>query len=161
MRFLKIRIILIQILILTVLWLVAGCSKNLRHLQNVDEFEEQVLLADKPVLVEFYKGGCPTCLGLEAGLNKLSKEYEGRVEFARFELMPPIFVVTSQELKDNYDVSFFPTVLLFDHAEVQGRWVMEYGLNSYRQALNQVALPDSSPTPIHPIPASTECRVRV
>ena len=97
MCYLKFRVIL-QVLVLMVLWLAGGCAKNLRHLQNIDEFAEQVLLSDKPVLVEFYKGGCPTCLGLEAGLNKLAKEYEGRVEFARFELMPPIFVVTSQEL---------------------------------------------------------------
>lgn len=142
MRFLKFRIMVIQILALAAFGLVSGCSKNLQHLQNIEEFEEQVLLADKPVLVEFYKGGCPTCLGLEPGLDKLAKEYEGRVEFARFELMTPIFVVTSPELKDHYDVSIFPTVLLFDQAEVQGRWVMDYDLNSYRQALNRVALPD-------------------
>lgn len=140
MCYLKFRVIL-QVLVLMVLWLAGGCAKNLRHLQNIDEFAEQVLLSDKPVLVEFYKGGCPTCLGLEPGLDRLAEEYKGRVEFVRFELMTPIFAVTSPELKDQYKVSFFPTVLLFDQAEVRGRWVMDYDLNSYRSALNQVTLP--------------------
>jgi len=114
-----------------------GCSKNLRHIQNQEEFDEYVLLAEKPVLVEFYKGGCPTCLTLEPSLDKLADEYRGKVEFVRFELMTPIFVVTSQEMKETYEVSVFPTVLLFVDGNVRARWVMNYDLDTYRPILDQ------------------------
>ncbi len=144
--------ILILISALTALWSAGGCSKNLRHIQNLEEFEEHVLLAEKPVLVEFYKGGCPTCLGLEPRLDMLADEYKGRVDFVRFELMTPIFVVTSQEMKENYEVSVFPTVILFNEGEVRGRWVMNYDLNSYRPVLDQAVKGKGKPFSLDQIP---------
>jgi thioredoxin 1 len=115
-----------------------GCSHNVRPIQSLEAFDEQVLLAEKPVLVEFYKGGCPTCLALEPRLDMLADEYKGRIEFVRFELMTPVFVLTSEELQDRYTISYFPTVILFYKGEEKERWIMDYDLNSYRPALNRV-----------------------
>lgn len=57
--------------------------------------------------------------------------------FAKFELMMPYFVVTSQRYQEAYDVHAFPTVILFVDGKVRYRWVCEYDLDSYRAQLNK------------------------
>ncbi len=95
-----------------------------------------MLEADKPVLVDFYKGGCPTCVALEPTFKKLSKEYEDRVVFASFELMKPYFAVTSAPVKEQYDIRFYPTVVLFVDGQEQERWALHYDIKDYRRSLD-------------------------
>ena len=104
-------------------------------------FEREVLQASEPVLVDFYKGGCPTCLMLNPGLDQLAEEYQGRVLLAKFQLMTAYLVTTSVEIKKKYDIAFFPTVLLFVNGEEKRRWVMHYEMDDYRKALDEVAGP--------------------
>jgi hypothetical protein len=59
------------------------------------------------------------------------------VVFAKFELMMPYFVVTSQRYQEAYNVHAFPTVILFVDGKVRYRWVCEYNLDDYRAKLNQ------------------------
>jgi thioredoxin-like negative regulator of GroEL len=89
-------------------------------------------------VVDFYKGGCPTCLLLDGTMNKLADEYKGRAVVARFELMKPYFAVTAPGLKAKYDISLFPTVVLFVNGEERHRWVMEYKIDKYRSVLRDV-----------------------
>ena len=140
--------------VLLVLWLLAalaasGCaSKNLVQVEDQSEFQKQVLAADRPVLVNFYKGGgCPTCLLVNPILNELAEEYQGRVSFARFEAMTPLFQVTSQPLRDAYNIAFFPTTVLFVDGKEKERWIMDYDINHYRRTLDAVlaAAPHGGP----------------
>jgi thiol-disulfide isomerase/thioredoxin len=132
----------------------AGCaSKNLKPLDNSSEFQKQVLEADRPVLVNFYKGGgCPTCLLVTPILNQLAEEYQGRVAFATFEIMTPLFQVRSQTLRDTYGIAFFPTTVLFVNGQERDRWIINYDINSYRKGLN-AALADAPAAP-QPEPAA-------
>jgi thiol-disulfide isomerase/thioredoxin len=99
-------------------------------------------------MVDFYKGACPTCVVLDPLMNQLAQEYRGRVVFARIELMKPYFAVTSEELKKRYDISLFPTEVLFVHGEEKHRWSLDYSLDKYRKALDEVAgPPPEAPTP--------------
>ena len=128
---------------LTLTVLAGGCaSQKLKCIKNLEDFEQHVIYSDQPVLLEFYKGGCPTCITLEPSLARLAEEFQGRVAFVRFELMTPIFVVRYPELKDQYDVSYFPTVILFVDGQEKKRWILNYDIDSYREALNEVAAPE-------------------
>jgi len=123
------------------LTLLAGCCapQRLRNIRDIDDFMQHVVMSEKPVLVELYKGGCPTCVALNPLLETLAQEYDCQIEFARFELVTPVFVVTSPEIMELYHVYFFPTIILFTNGQEQKRWVLEYDINSYRQRLNEIA----------------------
>ncbi|MBE3098074.1 MAG: hypothetical protein IMZ44_13230 [Planctomycetes bacterium] len=120
---------------------------KLMRIKDEADFDRRVLQADRPVLVVFYKGGCPTCLLLHPALGQLAGEYQGRVIFARFEIMKPYFVVTSREVKKRYHVAFYPTVILFVNGQEKDRWVLGYNLAAYRKALDEVAGPPPQETP--------------
>lgn len=57
---------------------------------------------------------------------------------AKFEMMKPYFAVTSEELRQRYNVSAFPTVILFVNGRDVRRWEMQYDLDEYRRAIDEV-----------------------
>ena len=85
-----------------------GAGAKILTIKDEAEFERLVLRpspdaglrpagpAARPVMVVFYKGGCPTCLVLYPVLKCLAEEYGDRVLFASFEIMKPYFVVTAK-----------------------------------------------------------------
>ena len=111
---------------------------KLTHIKNEADFEQRILHADRPAVVVFYKGGCPTCLLLHPSLRQLAEEYSGRVLFAGFELMKPYFVVTAREVRQRYHIAYYPTVILFVGGRERKRWTLNYRLASYRKALDKV-----------------------
>ncbi len=116
-----------------------GCaaSRNLVLVQDEAQFRSTVLESDKPVLVDFYKGGgCPTCQFVVPILNQLAEEYHGRVTFVQFEYMKPYFVTTSDEISSRYKVGLFPTVVLINQGQETNRWSLDYSIDDYRQALD-------------------------
>lgn len=115
-----------------------GCDGGqVTHLRNDAEFNQVVLQSDKPVLVDFYKGGCPTCIRVDGMMGQLAEEYKGRVIVAKFMLMQPYFVVTSPELKRQYGIDFFPTVILFVNGKETWRLLRDYELDDYRRVMDQ------------------------
>jgi len=120
--------------------LAGGCaSEKIIKINDYAEFEKKVIQSPKPVLVEFYKQGCPTCVVLESNLNKLAEEYEGRVLFVKFELMSGVFVPQCPELKEKYNLRYlFPTALLLVNGQEKQRWILKYDMDSYRMALDKV-----------------------
>jgi thioredoxin 1 len=123
-----------------------GCGgAKVTPLSSEAEFDATIR-SPQPVLVDFYKGGCPTCVALDGTMDKLADEYRGRAIVAKFELMKPYFAVTSPELKKRYDISFFPTAVLFVNGQEVKRWVIHYEIKDYRQGLNE-ALATSRPPP--------------
>ena len=114
-----------------------GCADgSATHLRDAAEVKQVVLQGDKPVLVDFYKGGCPSCIALDGLIDKLAEEYAGRVTVAKFRLVQPYFVVTSPELKDKYAISAFPTVILFVNGQETWRFQVDYDANDYRKAID-------------------------
>ena len=111
---------------------------KLTTIKDEADFAQRILRAERPAVVVFYKGGCPTCLLLHPALKQLAEEYHGRVIFAGFEVMKPYFVVTCREVKRQYHIAYYPTVILFVSGEERKRWTLNYRLASYRKALDKV-----------------------
>lgn len=114
-----------------------GCGGGSLMEIEPSAFDAQVLNSDRPVLVEFYKAGCPTCLALEPGLDQLAQEYQGRVVFAKFKVYEWYFGVPAADIKDRYDVWWTPTVILFVKGQEYHRWVGDYNLDDYRSVLDE------------------------
>jgi thiol-disulfide isomerase/thioredoxin len=126
----------------------AGCGgSSLKPIQTETEFQEQVILAKQPVIVDFYKGGCPTCLALDPMLDKLMADYGDRVFFARFEIMKPWFAVTSDTLKKEHRIAYYPTVILFVAGQEKKRWVLNFDSQEYRTVLEEIVGPPTSKEP--------------
>lgn len=120
-------------------FLTAGCgSRNMVSLGSSQDFQRQVLDSKKPVLVHFYKSGCPWCSLLEPGLDRLAGDYGGRAVFANYCLKDWLGGVTNWEIRSKYDIGWYPTVILFVNGRERQRWVMHYDVKSYRKALEEV-----------------------
>lgn len=82
---------------------------------NTDEFETQVLKADKPAMVEFGASWCGPCKMLEPVLEELALELEGKVDFFT------VNVDQNPELVMAHGVMGVPTVILFRDGQAVNR----------------------------------------
>jgi thioredoxin 1 len=125
--------------------LLGGCGGGaMTTIHNDAEFQATVIASHQVVLVDFYKGLCPTCIALDGVMDKLARDYKGKVVVAKFKLVQPYFVVTSQKLKDQYDIHFFPTAVLFADGKEVKRFIIKYDEKLYRKALDGLV---GGPTP--------------
>jgi thioredoxin 1 len=116
-----------------------GCGPSkFKQLSTQAEFEEYVLKADRPVLVDFFKGGCASCLFLDPCMDQLSEEYKDRVAFYKFEGMRFWLEVPCIEIIKRYRIGLYPTVLLFVDGKEKKRWAVNYGSDAYRRVLDEV-----------------------
>jgi len=120
----------------------AGCgSSRLAIIRDEVTFNEQVLKADRPVVVEFSKGGCLWCMFVESTMDQLAGEYQGRVRFARFEMVDGWGKIASETLWKRYRIGLYPTVILFVGGRERKRWVVDYNADNYRKVLDETAGP--------------------
>lgn len=114
-----------------------GCATSeITKLRTDAEFQE-ALVTDKPVLVDFFKAGCATCIPVDGTMQKLAKEYKDRATIANFMVMKANFAVPSPAIKAKYDINFFPTIILFRNGAEVRRWVLSNDIGSMRHALDE------------------------
>ena len=79
-----------------------------------DNFEEEVLKSDIPVLVDFYATWCGPCSMLSPVLAEIASEYDGKVKVGKID--------TDEEadLAMKYQISMIPAVLVFKNGEHVG-----------------------------------------
>lgn len=80
-----------------------------------DEFEEKVLKADKPVLVDFYSDTCIPCKKMSGVVAKIEEEYEGKAYVYK------VNSVYETELTEKYEVQAAPTFIIFKNGEETAR----------------------------------------
>jgi thiol-disulfide isomerase/thioredoxin len=100
------------------------------------ELNRLVSQSSQPVLVDFYKEGCENCLAFDPKLRQLSGQYAGRVVVAKFLLMQAKGVATSPAVAERYDISFYPTVILFVGGAPRKTFVMNYKVADYCAAID-------------------------
>jgi thioredoxin 1 len=120
-----------------------GSSEPLVQLNSTAEFDRTVLDSRQPVIVMFYKEGCPACAKLEVLLGQLAAEYHGRAVFAKYPMATPLGIVKNRELRDKFDVYVWPTAMLFFDESERKRWLTnDFPADVFRKALNDtLALP--------------------
>lgn len=87
------------------------------HEITTDNFESDVLSADKPVLLEFGAVWCGPCKMLEPVLEEIAEEKGESV------LVAKVDVDHHPEIAGNYNVLSVPTTILFKGGEVKERLV--------------------------------------
>lgn len=97
---------------------------------NEDNFDQEVLSAQQPVLVDFWAEWCGPCQMLGPTIDELATEYAGRAKVGKVD------VDSAQGLAMRYQVQNIPTVLLFINGELTSRMVGAKRKADYKQVLD-------------------------
>jgi len=79
---------------------------------NTDNFEEEVIKSDVPVLVDFWAEWCVPCRMVTPIVEEISEDYAGKLKVGKFN------VDDGTELASKYNVVSIPTLLLFKDGEI-------------------------------------------
>lgn len=77
-----------------------------------DNFDQEALKSDVPVLVDFWAAWCGPCRMIAPIVEELAEEYDGKVKVGKLD------VDANQQTAIKYGVRSIPTVLLFKGGEV-------------------------------------------
>ena len=84
---------------------------------NSANFKEEVLNADKPVLVDFFATWCGPCKMTAPHVAKLAQNYEGKVKVCKLD------VDETADVAQAYSISSIPTLLVFKNGEVVNKHI--------------------------------------
>lgn len=104
----------------------------LKHV-NSQNFEDVVLKADKPVMVDFWAEWCGPCKVLGPVLEELSGEVSEKVEIVKLN------VDESRDLAQKYGIRGIPTMIFFKNGQVVSTLVGNQPKTEIVKSINNLA----------------------
>ncbi len=84
---------------------------------TVDNFEQEVIGSDVPVLVDFWAAWCGPCRMVSPVVDKIGENYEGKAKVCK------INVDEQGALAERFRVLSIPTIYIFDKGEIVEKMV--------------------------------------
>ena len=104
-------------------------AENVLELTD-QNFESEVLKSDKPVLVDFWAEWCMPCKMLGPTIDKLAKDYAGKVKVGKVD------TDANRDVSMRFGISAIPTVILFKNGQVAQKFVGLRGEKDFKEALD-------------------------
>ena len=104
-------------------------SENVKEFTD-QNFEQEVLKSPEPVLVDFWAEWCMPCRLLAPTIDKLAKEYAGKVKVGKVD------TDSNRDVSIKYGISAIPTVILFKDGQVAQKFVGLRQERDFRDALD-------------------------
>ncbi len=103
------------------------------NVQLTDQnFEEQVLKASLPVLVDFYADWCGPCRLIAPIVEDLAKEYDGKLIVGRLDVDANVLTA------GKYGVMSIPTLIVFKNGKVVKQMVGYQGKENLTREVTQL-----------------------
>ncbi|MCE5197435.1 MAG: thioredoxin [Armatimonadota bacterium] len=84
---------------------------------TADNFDEEVLKSDTPVMVDFWAEWCGPCKALGPTIDQIAAEYAGKLKVFKLDVQSEAAVASK------YGVSSIPTLLIFKGGDIVDRLV--------------------------------------
>jgi thioredoxin 1 len=91
-------------------------SDTIVHVSD-DSFEQDVLKANQPVLVDFWAEWCGPCKMIAPMLDQVAEEYKGKLTVAKLN------IDENPRTPQRFNVRGIPTLILFKNGQVEGQKV--------------------------------------
>jgi thioredoxin 1 len=112
---------------------VAPENSSVVHIKTVEDFEQQVVQASQPVLVDFYSPTCPPCRKLSPTIEKLADQYKDQAVVAK------VNVNDIPDLAQEYGISSIPAVILFSNGQEAQRIIGYNSEQTYANAIDKLS----------------------
>lgn len=96
---------------------------------TADNFETEVAKSKIPVVIDFWAGWCTPCKMFSPTFEKVAKQFEGKMLFAKCD------IDAHQEFAQSCGVMSIPCMIIFKHGKEAGRIVGNQTEDSFTQQL--------------------------
>ena len=80
-------------------------------------FQDEVLNADQPVLVDFWAEWCGPCKMLGPVIDELAGEYEGKAKVGKID------IDNNRDAAVQYGIQSIPSIIIFKNGEIVNKFV--------------------------------------
>lgn len=87
-------------------------SEHINYISD-DSFEQEVLQAQGPVLVDYWADWCGPCKMIAPILDEVAQEYAGRIKIAKLN------IDENQATPPKYGIRGIPTLMIFKNGNVE------------------------------------------
>lgn len=94
-------------------------------------FEEEVLKSEQPVLVDFWAEWCHPCHIVGPIVEELATDYAGKLKVGKLD-------VDKNQMANNYGIMSIPSVLLFKNGKVVKTLVGAQSKDNYKKEIDKV-----------------------
>jgi thioredoxin 1 len=98
---------------------------------TAENFEEEVIKSDRPVLVDFWGPRCEPCKALMPQVEKLEDKYKDRIKFCKLDTSRNIRLAVSQK------VLGLPTLAIYKNGEKVDEVTREVTIQMVEEMINR------------------------
>lgn len=78
---------------------------------NDQNFKDEVIKSEKPILVDFWSPTCSPCIMLEPIIEEIARDFEGKVKVGKLNVME------NPETAGKYKIVGIPTIIIFKNGK--------------------------------------------